>query len=76
MSTAGDSSQVAVELNAAQVARKPVETVETVEATLRAHDNGDPLNRIAATVGVHHRGVRRVLEAAEARRGDRVLAAV
>ena len=31
-----------------------------------AHRNGDPLNRIAANLGVHHSAVKRVLDAAEA----------
>ena len=50
---------------AEKVTRQPF---ETVEAILIAHDNGDPLNRIAAALGVHHCAVKRVVEAAEAQR--------
>jgi len=50
--------------------------VEVVAAILTAHDNGDPLNRIAAAVGVHHSAVKRVLDAAGAHRQRYLLAAV
>ena len=41
-----------------------------------AHNNGDPLNRIAAAVGAHLSAVRRVLDAAEEHQRRYVLAAV
>jgi hypothetical protein len=53
----------AADLVAAKTTRQPV---ETVEAILVAYENGDPLNRIAADLGVHHSAVKRVLDAAEA----------
>jgi hypothetical protein len=56
---------LAAELVAAKATRQPV---ATVEAILGAHQNGDPLNRIAADLGVHHSAVKRVLEAADQRR--------
>jgi hypothetical protein len=63
---AGDATaQLAAELVAAKVTRQPV---ETVEAILTAHENRNPLNRIAADLGVHHSAVKRVLDAAEGRR--------
>jgi len=40
-----------------------------------AHESGDPLNRIAATLGVHHSAVKRVLDAAEANSRRHLLAA-
>ena len=52
----------AADLVAAKATRQPV---GTVEAILAAHENGDPLNRIAAALGVHHSAVKRVLEASE-----------
>ena len=55
------TAQLAAELVAAKVTGQPV---ETVEAILVAHEDGDPLNRIAATLGVHHSAVKRILEAA------------
>ncbi len=48
---------------AAKVTRQPF---ETVEAIFSAPQNGDPLNRIADSVGVHHSVVKRVPEAAGA----------
>ena len=54
--------RAAAQLVATKTTRQPV---ETVEAILTAHHNGDPLNRIAASLGVHHSAVKRVLEAAE-----------
>jgi len=57
------TAQLAAELGAAKVTRQPV---ETVLAILMAHNDGDPLNRIAAYLGVHHSAVKRVLEAAGA----------
>ena len=66
------TAQLAAELVAAKVTRKPV---ETVEAILVAHRNGDPLNRIAANLGVHHSAVKRVLDAAEANSQRYLLAA-
>ena len=59
------TARLAAELVAAKATRQPV---ETVEAILIAHDNGDPLNRIAAALGVHHSAVKRVVEAADAQR--------
>mgnify|MGYP003608373536 CR=1 FL=1 len=56
------TARLAAELVATKTTRQPV---ETVEAILTAHRNGDPLNRIAATLGVHHSAVKRVLDAAE-----------
>ena len=56
------AAKQAAELIAAKVTRKPV---ETVEAILVAYGNGDPLNRIAAAVAVHHSAGKRVLDAAE-----------
>ena len=67
----GQTARLAAELVAAKVTRQPV---ETVEAILIAHHNGDPLNRIAAAVGVHHSAVKRVLEAAESLGEGRSLA--
>jgi hypothetical protein len=58
------TAQLAAVLVASKVTRQPV---ETVTAILVAHGNGDPLNRIAATVGVHHSAAKRVLAAAEIR---------
>jgi len=72
-STGDATSQLAAELVAAKVTRQPV---ETVTAILVAHGSGDPLNRIAAAVGVHHSAVRRVLDAADAHRQRHLLAAV
>ena len=57
------TARVAAELVAAKVTRQPV---ETVEAILEAHQNGHPLNRIAANLRVHHSAVKRVLDAAGA----------
>ena len=56
------TARLAAELVATKTTRQPV---ETVEAILTAHRNGDPLNRIAAALGVHHSAVKRVLQAAE-----------
>ena len=56
------TARIAAELVATKTTRQ---SVETVEAILTAHRNGDPLNRIAAALGVHHSAVKRVLEAAE-----------
>ena len=69
--TPSATAQLAADLVAAKVTRKPV---ATVEAILEAHHNGDPLNRIAATLGVHHSAVRRVLEAAEERERGQLVA--
>lgn len=54
---------LAVALVAEKVTRQPVETVVRI---LAAHDAGDPLNRIAKNVGVHHSAVTRVIDAAAA----------
>lgn len=54
-------AQLAAKLVAAKATRQ---SVEKVEAILLAHQNGDPLNRIAAVLGVHHSAVKRVLDAA------------
>jgi len=64
--------QLAADLVSAKVTRQPV---ATVEAILAAHDNGDPMNRIAANLGVHHSAVKRVLGAAEANSQRYLLAA-
>ena len=56
------TAQLAAQLVAAKVTRQPV---KTVTAILVANGNGDPLNRIAAAVGVHHSAVKRVLDAAD-----------
>lgn len=56
---------LAEELVSAKVTRQPV---ETVEAILMAHQEGKPLNRIAADLGVHHSAVKRVLDAANVER--------
>jgi hypothetical protein len=69
----GATAQLAAELVAAKVTRQPV---DTVEAILVAHQDGDPLNRIAAAIGVHHSAVRRVLDAANAHRERYLRAAV
>jgi len=50
--------------------------VETVEAILAAHQDGDPLNRIAAAVGVQYSAVRRILDAADTNRQRDLVAAV
>ena len=65
VSSGEQTARLAAELVAAKATRQPV---ETVEAILIAHDNGDPLNRIAAALGVHHSAVKRVVEAADAQR--------
>ena len=56
------TATLAAELVASRATRQ---RVATVEAILEAHQKGDPLNRIAAALGVHHSAVKRVLEAAE-----------
>ena len=65
VSSGEQTARLAAELVAAKTTRQPV---KTVEAILIAHDNGDPLNRIAAALGVHHSAVKRVVEAADAQR--------
>ena len=57
------TAELAADLVAARVTRQPA---PVVEAILEAHQKGDPLNRIAAALGVHHSAVKRVLEAVEA----------
>ncbi|MCB0937639.1 MAG: DUF2637 domain-containing protein [Mycobacterium sp.] len=64
--------ELAAHLVSSKVTRQPV---ATVEAILVAHHNGDPLNRIAANLGVHHSAVKRVLDAAEAISERQLLAA-
>jgi hypothetical protein len=64
--------ELAATLIAEKVTRKPVEVVARI---LAAHNSGDPLNRIAKTVGVHHSAVSRIIGAAAAHR-QRTLAAV
>lgn len=64
--------QLAGELVAEKATRQPV---EVVAAILTAHQAGDPINRIAKSLGVHHSAVSRVLEAADVR-GQRILATV
>jgi Protein of unknown function (DUF2637) len=66
------TTQLAADLVSAKVTRQ---AVGTVEAMLVAHNNGDPLNRIAADLGVHHSAVKRVLNAAEANSQRHLLAA-
>ena len=61
------------ELVASKATRQPV---ETVEAILAAHQDGAPLNRIAATLDVHHSAVKRVLDGADAHRQRHLAAAV
>ena len=58
---------------AAHLARNTA-PVEVVRAILEAHNNGDPLNRIAKNVDRHHTAVKRIIDAAAAR-VDRQLAA-
>jgi hypothetical protein len=67
------TAKLAAELVAAKVTRQPVETVATI---IIAHESGDPLNRIAASVGVHHSAVKRVLDAANTHREPNLRAAV
>lgn len=57
--------QLAGELVAEKATRQPV---EVVAAILAAHHAGDPINRIAKSLGVHHSAVSRVIEAAEGNR--------
>jgi hypothetical protein len=51
------------------------QSIDRVAAILAAHEHGDPLNRIAKQVGVHHTAVSRVIDAAAERR-QRTLEAV
>ena len=62
---------LAAELVRDKATKQPV---ELVHAVLVAHNNGDPLNRIAKNVDRHHTAVKRIIDAAEAR-VDRQLAA-
>ena len=71
VSSGEQTARLAAELVAAKITRQPV---GTVEAILIAHGNGDPLNRIAAALGVHHSAVKRVVEAAESLGEGRSLA--
>lgn len=64
--------EVAADLVAQKVTRQ---SVDTVAAILAAHRQGDPPNRIAKQVGVHHSAVSRVIDAATAQR-QRSLASV
>lgn len=64
--------ELAATLVTEKVTRQPVETVVRI---LAAHDAGDPLNRIAKNIGVHHSAVARVIDAAAAHH-QRVLEAV
>ncbi len=61
--------ELAVQLVAAKVTRQSAGTVERI---LVAHSCGDPLNRIAKNVGVHHTAVSKVLGAAQLRRSVEV----
>ncbi|WP_006246434.1 DUF2637 domain-containing protein [Mycolicibacterium tusciae] len=54
---------LAAALVADKVTRKPVEVVVRI---LTAHNSGDPLNRIAKQVGVHHSAVSKIIDAATA----------
>ncbi len=56
--------QLAATLVAEKITRQPVEAVARI---LVAHAQGDPLNRIAKNLGVHHSAVLRIIEAAAAR---------
>jgi plasmid maintenance system antidote protein VapI len=40
-------------------------TVAVIESILSAHERGTAVNRIAADVGVHHKTVSRIINAAE-----------
>jgi hypothetical protein len=64
--------ELAAALIAEKVTRQPVEVVARI---LTAHAQGDPLNRIAKDLGVHHSAVSRVIEAV-ARRIERSLVTV
>jgi hypothetical protein len=64
--------ELAATLVAEKVTRKPVEVVARI---LAAHDAGDPLNRIAKDVRVHHSAVSRIIEAADAHRQRTLTAA-
>jgi hypothetical protein len=57
--------ELAAVLVAEKMTRKPVEVVVRI---LAAYDSGDPLNRIAKDVRVHHSAVSRVIGAAAAHR--------
>ena len=57
--------ELAAMLIAEKVTRKPVEVVARI---LAAHDSGDPPNRSAKSVDVHHSAVSRVIDAAAAHR--------
>lgn len=54
-------ARVAAGVVAAGVTRKPVEVVQRI---LNAHHNGDPPNRIAKHLDLHHSVVTKVLQAA------------
>lgn len=62
---ANDMHSVAAYLVAAKVTRQSAETVAQI---LSAHNAGEPLNRIAKDLGVHHSAVSKILEAAAQRR--------
>jgi hypothetical protein len=64
--------ELAATLIAKKVTRKPVEVVARI---LAAHDSGDPLNRIAKDIGVHHSAVSRIIDAAAAHRQRTLTAA-
>lgn len=57
--------ELAAVLVAEKVTRQPVVVVARI---LAAHDSGDPRNRIAKNVGVHHSAVSRIIDAAAAHR--------
>lgn len=61
----GPNRELAAELVAEKATRQ---SVETVAAILAAYERGDPLNRIAKHIGVHHSAVSRVIDAAAAHR--------
>jgi hypothetical protein len=61
--------ELAAILVAEKLTRQPVAVVAQI---LTAYDAGDPPNRIAKNIGVHHSAVSRVIEAAGAHR-QRVL---
>ena len=63
---------MAAEIAAQRITRQPV---ETVAAILTAHHHGDPVNRIAKQIGVHHSAVSRIIDAANELRKRELLTA-
>lgn len=54
--------EIAARIVAAKVTRQSTETVERI---LAAHHAGDPLNRIAKNLGVHHTAISKIVNAAQ-----------